>query len=767
MIQDDLTEDLSSSRPETTNPTTSTAPYSSIFSTSRKPALVSRLRYPDRGAQYDASLATLASERSMLSAAVFNRPQIPPMPENYGHGFICPICSKLVAEVNTKREWKAHVFTDLTPYICTDVSCRDTTLYNQTDRWASHEATHRSEWQKLDSCAFCAATFQQESRVFYDHVSKHLQEVSLAILPRAADHEGEEAASDSDDYQQQSEAASVGAAFMLEASWDPIFDDSFDLPVDAEFLSTQECISTWNTIRVLCEAVVLGRHIAHQYMVHTHSRGSSLRPGLGNVPNSMGVVLESTRARTNALVSSFYQQPLALQVSGPLRACTRYLSKLSETASIDLLQILVQGFDGVECQIHQGLAPYARARTDYKSIRLKNIDHELRDFVWKHFQGVLTASVLMPLDQTSMSMYTCTWPTITKSQLLEITEEAPAGKPKASSVDHRQQSIDQKLISAAKEGHHDLARYFLQDVAPRANPNATDIHEGETSSFIKLLLAHGSEIDARCQVDYPFFQCDDDEQPVPCAVSGHTPLFLALHHRRTAAMEELLLHGASLQAALVSAVMANEPSTVGFLFRLRGVNKWTLWASFTLAEEYRYKGKRIPLNPLELSAALRDEITAGVIRKALLASHGHDRGNDLFASAFGTALDLADIDMASIISGFFDAWKPWATRSDKQGNNPLALLLKMILASGEEIVQSNQANLQAIARNLVRSVAADERDWLVFKNSSGESVVNIFAKNLAELEFLEPQLRETSLDRHLQARRRRARKKRLRTVELL
>ncbi|KAG7123334.1 hypothetical protein HYQ45_013936 [Verticillium longisporum] len=161
---------------------------------------------------------------------------------------------------------------------------------------------------------------------------------------------------------------SVGAAFMLEASWDPIFDDSFDLP------------------------------------------------------------------------------------------------------------ILVQGFDGVECQIHQGLAPYARARTDYKSIRLKNIDHELRDFVWKHFQGVLTASVLMPLDQTSMSMYTCTWPTITKSQLLEITEEAPAGKPKASSVDHRQQSIDQKLISAAKEGHHDLARYFLQDVAPRANPNATDIH---------------------------------------------------------------------------------------------------------------------------------------------------------------------------------------------------------------------------------------------------------------------------------------------------
>ncbi|KAG7149276.1 hypothetical protein HYQ46_001820 [Verticillium longisporum] len=123
-----------------------------------------------------------------------------------------------------------------------------------------------------------------------------------------------------------------------------------------------------------------------------------------------------------------------------------------------------------------GLAPYARARTDYKSIRLKNIDHELRDFVWKHFQGVLTASVLMPLDQTSMSMYTCTWPTITKSQLLEITEEAPAGKPKASSVDHRQQSIDQKLISAAKEGHHDLARYFLQDVAPRANPNATDIH---------------------------------------------------------------------------------------------------------------------------------------------------------------------------------------------------------------------------------------------------------------------------------------------------
>ncbi|EGY14519.1 uncharacterized protein VDAG_05683 [Verticillium dahliae VdLs.17] len=766
-IQDDVTETLFSSRPETTIPTNSTAPYSSIFSTNRKPVPISGLRYPDRGAQYDASLATLASGRSMSSAAVFDRPQIPPMPENYGHGFVCPICFKLVAEVNTKREWKSHVFTDLTPYICTDMSCRDTTLYNQTDRWASHEATHRPPLQKIDSCAFCEATFQQESRIFYDHVSKHLQEVSLAILPRAVDDLGEEGASDSDEDQQQPEPASVGAAFMQEASWDPVLDDSFYFPIDAEFLSTQECISAWNTIRVLCEAVVLGRHISHQYMVYTHSRGSSLRHDLGNVTTYVGVVLESTRARTNALDSSFYRQPLALQVSGPLDACTRYLSKLSETASIDLLQILVQGFDGVERQIHQDLAPYVRARTDYESIRLENIGHELRAFVGKHFQGVLTASVLMPLDQTSMSMYTCTWPTITNSQLLGVTGEAPIGTLKASSDDHRQQSIDQKLISATKEDLHDLARYFLQDETPRANPNATDIHgmtalhhaaqsEGDTLGFIKLLLAHGSEVDARCQVEYPDFCRGGDEKPVPCAVSGHTPLFLALRHGRTAAMEELLLHGASMQAALFEAVTAKDASMVRMLFRLREVNKWTLGASFTLTEEYRYKGKRIPLNPLELSAALGDQVTAGVIREALLASHGHDRGNDLVASAFGTALNLADIDMASILSGFFDAWKPWATRSDKQGNSPLALLLKMILASGEETVQSNQATLQTIAGNLVRSVAADERDWLVFKNSSGESVVSIFGDNFAELEFLKPQLHETSLDHHLQARRRRA-----------
>ncbi|RXG49346.1 hypothetical protein VDGE_05683 [Verticillium dahliae] len=362
------------------------------------------------------------------------------------------------------------------------------------------------------------------------------------------------------------------------------------------------------------------------------------------------------------------------------------------------------------------------------------------------------AFVLMPLDQTSMSMYT--W-------------EAPIGTLKASSDDHRQQSIDQKLISATKEDLHDLARYFLQDETPRANPNATDIHgmtalhhaaqsEGDTLGFIKLLLAHGSEVDARCQVEYPDFCRGGDEKPVPCAVSGHTPLFLALRHGRTAAMEELLLHGASMQAALFEAVTAKDASMVRMLFRLREVNKWTLGASFTLTEEYRYKGKRIPLNPLELSAALGDQVTAGVIREALLASHGHDRGNDLVASAFGTALNLADIDMASILSGFFDAWKPWATRSDKQGNSPLALLLKMILASGEETVQSNQATLQTIAGNLVRSVAADERDWLVLKNSSGESVVSIFGDNFAELEFLKPQLHETSLDHHLQARRRRA-----------
>ncbi|EEY20520.1 hypothetical protein VDBG_06630 [Verticillium alfalfae VaMs.102] len=528
----------------------------------------------------------------------------------------------------------------------------------------------------------------QEPRIFYDHVSKHLQEVSLAILPRAVDDPGEEEASDSDDDQQQPEPTSVGAASMLEGFWDPALDDSFYFPIDGEFLSTQECISVWNTIRVLCEAVVLGRHIAHQYML------------VGEQPY-----------RTSA---------------------------------------------------NSGFYVYGRARTDYESIRLENIGHELRTFVGKHFQGILPASVLMPLDQTSMSMYTCTWPTVTKSQLLEVTEEAPSGILEPSSDDHRQQFIDQKLISATKEDLHDLARYFLQDETPRANPNAADIHgmtalhyaaqsEGHTLGFIKLLLAHGSEIDARCHLNYPFFRRDGDEQPVPCAVSGHTPLFLALHYRRTAAMEELLLHGASMQAALVEAVTAKDASTVGLLFRLRGVNKWTLGASFTLTEQYRYKGKRISLTPLELSAALGDGVTAGVIQKALLASHGHDRGNDLVASSFGTALNLADIDMASILSGFFDAWKPWATRSDKQGNNPLALLLKMILASDEEIVESNQAKLQAIASNLVRSVAADERDWLVFKNSSGESVVSIFVNNVAELGFLESQLSEASLGRHLQA----------------
>jgi hypothetical protein len=86
-------------------------------------------------------------------------------------------------------DWcRKHVFDDLKPYVCTIEDCKDTaTLYNHSGMWAQHEASHPLSASRSSECSFCSAIYQHRGPTYYKHVSAHLREVSLSVLPQPAD----------------------------------------------------------------------------------------------------------------------------------------------------------------------------------------------------------------------------------------------------------------------------------------------------------------------------------------------------------------------------------------------------------------------------------------------------------------------------------------------------------------------------------------------------------------------------------------------------
>jgi hypothetical protein len=53
--------------------------------------------------------------------------------------------------------------------------------------WAEHESSHVVS--NTAECPFCGANFQQRAFTYFKHVSTHLQEVSLSVLPHPADED--------------------------------------------------------------------------------------------------------------------------------------------------------------------------------------------------------------------------------------------------------------------------------------------------------------------------------------------------------------------------------------------------------------------------------------------------------------------------------------------------------------------------------------------------------------------------------------------------
>ncbi|KAM5367170.1 hypothetical protein ACJZ2D_010160 [Fusarium nematophilum] len=133
--------------------------------------------------------ATFASFSTLASSVNSGRPRVPAMPERQGDGFDCPFCFSRIRHVESRKDWKKHVFDDLKPYICTVRGCKITTLYSHIRAWARHEYSHSLSDSLSPECPFCSAMYQTSASAYYKHVSRHLQEVSLSVLPQSADDE--------------------------------------------------------------------------------------------------------------------------------------------------------------------------------------------------------------------------------------------------------------------------------------------------------------------------------------------------------------------------------------------------------------------------------------------------------------------------------------------------------------------------------------------------------------------------------------------------
>ncbi|KAM7195048.1 Metallo-dependent phosphatase-like protein [Rhypophila sp. PSN 637] len=145
------------------------------------------------------SEATFASFSTTASALGMGRPRVPPMPEAQDGKIHCSICLLHIPNVQTTRNWKKHVFDDLRPYVCTIATCEDSkSLFNLSGEWARHEDSHALAASSSSECHFCFARYQSKGPAYYKHVSGHLREVSLYVLPQPVSEDEVFDSSDSD-----------------------------------------------------------------------------------------------------------------------------------------------------------------------------------------------------------------------------------------------------------------------------------------------------------------------------------------------------------------------------------------------------------------------------------------------------------------------------------------------------------------------------------------------------------------------------------------
>ena len=149
-----------------------------------------KFRSPDESRSEADTETSFAS--TMLTSSDISMPPLPAEGED-GKPFECPYCY-VVISANTTHAWRKHVFEDLQPYVCTVPDCpTPATLFSSSRAWSRHlQESHQQRWYtcknegQLDEvleCAICGDAGESQAQLIR-HMSKHLQEIALFVLPR-------------------------------------------------------------------------------------------------------------------------------------------------------------------------------------------------------------------------------------------------------------------------------------------------------------------------------------------------------------------------------------------------------------------------------------------------------------------------------------------------------------------------------------------------------------------------------------------------------
>ena len=125
----------------------------------------------------------------------------PPKVIEEGLPFECPYCH-FVITVQSTRSWNNHVFKDLRPYICTNLTCvRELELFATRREWIRHmKELHPRNFTASNvvgesgssaDCPLCEESLRP-GKQYARHVARHLQELALSILPREEEQEASE-----------------------------------------------------------------------------------------------------------------------------------------------------------------------------------------------------------------------------------------------------------------------------------------------------------------------------------------------------------------------------------------------------------------------------------------------------------------------------------------------------------------------------------------------------------------------------------------------
>ncbi|KAJ6009974.1 hypothetical protein N7522_004990 [Penicillium canescens] len=114
---------------------------------------------------------------------------IPPLPKE-GAGktpFECPYCF-LIISVRDTRAWARHIFRDLMPYVCIFPGCSGK-LCESRRQWYAHVENAHGDSMSFPKfvCPICKDSFS--TAMYERHVSRHLEELALFLLPRPVDKE--------------------------------------------------------------------------------------------------------------------------------------------------------------------------------------------------------------------------------------------------------------------------------------------------------------------------------------------------------------------------------------------------------------------------------------------------------------------------------------------------------------------------------------------------------------------------------------------------